>query len=324
MPTTIQIVDSSDTPNQGRTKWNTNDTNLKATADALEAQQAAHVGEGHPSLYYTKTEIDTQQAAQDAALTAHKTSGDHDTRYALLSALLDMVKLTTDQIIDGIKTFLKTIIIKSDTAAIELQKGDGTPKGRFSYDSNSDAISLDVRQQGSWQSLLRTSPNASHVNFPNHEVRSKGKTLATEEYVQARVKSGNFSIGSISIYLANILFGTYNFIDATTKPITVVPPRNSKLRSISLAWSEDTNSMTNWGKIEFLVSYSFPDTSTSPIVLIPKLILGAEGGADLTMRLKLDVGDYSAVQTEIFNEIATEWQGPPSSLYVTITLNFSL
>jgi|GEM_PF-5669355 len=199
MPTTIQLVNSSDTPNQGRTKWNTNDTNLKATADALEAQQAAHVGEGHPSLYYTKTEIDTQQAAQDAALTAHKTSGDHDTRYALLSALLDMVKLTTDQIIDGIKTFLKTIIIKSDTAAIELQKGDGTPKGRFSYDSNSDAISLDVRQQGSWQSLLRTSPNASHVNFPNHEVRSKGKTLATEEYVQARVKSGTITGATVKI-----------------------------------------------------------------------------------------------------------------------------
>lgn len=58
MPVTVDTVNSSDTLNQGRVKWNANDAALASQGNSLEAQQAAHVGEGHPVLYYTKAEVD--------------------------------------------------------------------------------------------------------------------------------------------------------------------------------------------------------------------------------------------------------------------------
>jgi hypothetical protein len=71
MPITVDTVNSSDTLNQGRIKWNANDEALKDQGNALEEQQADHVIEGHPTLNYTKAEIDALDAIQDAALAEH-------------------------------------------------------------------------------------------------------------------------------------------------------------------------------------------------------------------------------------------------------------
>jgi len=99
MSITIDEVQAADLINTGRVKWNNNDKVLKDGVNSLDSQQAAHVGEGHPLLYYNKSEIDgkisTEQSARqnadsdlqtdindlETALGTHKTSGDHDTRY---------------------------------------------------------------------------------------------------------------------------------------------------------------------------------------------------------------------------------------------------
>jgi hypothetical protein len=57
MSVTPGTVNSSDTLNQGRVKWNDNDAALAAQGNALEVQQAAHVITGHSALYYLKAEV---------------------------------------------------------------------------------------------------------------------------------------------------------------------------------------------------------------------------------------------------------------------------
>jgi hypothetical protein len=81
MSVTVEIVNSSDTINQGRIKWNENDDALANQSNSLEEQQAEHIMEGHPDLNYTKAEIGALQTTQDDALETHKDSDDHDARY---------------------------------------------------------------------------------------------------------------------------------------------------------------------------------------------------------------------------------------------------
>jgi len=117
MPVTVEPVLPGDTKDAGRIKWNQSDENLKNALNSLEQQQSAHVGEGHPSMYYNKAEIDSQQTAQNtslsseatarqasdniinAALNTHKTSGDHDSRYMNLGQLSNLLKKGVDFIV---------------------------------------------------------------------------------------------------------------------------------------------------------------------------------------------------------------------------------
>jgi hypothetical protein len=78
----MDTVLSTDTPNAGRVKWNGNDNELQGNINTVSAALTTHKSSSdHDSRYYTETEIDAQQAAQDAALNTHKSSGDHDARY---------------------------------------------------------------------------------------------------------------------------------------------------------------------------------------------------------------------------------------------------
>jgi hypothetical protein len=90
MSITVQQVASSDTLESGREKWNANDEILQDASNSLQAQQAAHVGSGHPNLNYTKGEVDAQQAAQDSALTSEATTrANADTAEAQTRATAD-------------------------------------------------------------------------------------------------------------------------------------------------------------------------------------------------------------------------------------------
>jgi hypothetical protein len=77
MPITIDTVDSSDTINQGRIKWNANDADIADQGNSLEEQQADHVGEGHPELYYTKAEVDAAIGAGTVEAGDIIGTGDH-------------------------------------------------------------------------------------------------------------------------------------------------------------------------------------------------------------------------------------------------------
>jgi hypothetical protein len=63
MPVTTQDVNPEDTLEVGRQKLNGNDEGLATHSNTLETQAAAHVGAGHPSLYYSKSEVDAAIAA---------------------------------------------------------------------------------------------------------------------------------------------------------------------------------------------------------------------------------------------------------------------
>ncbi len=201
MPTNIQTVAASDTLDAGRQKFNANDEALKATADANTAQQAQHVTDGHPTLYYTRAQIDAAQTTQDNALVTHKASGDHDARYLSSSLLANLMRLTLDQIIDGIKTFVQNIKVKKAQPAIELQHSDGTPIGNFSGDvvAGKTVVRTQIVEAGNnVKTICEVNEGGTIVDFPNHDVGAKGLKLATEEYVSSKFINGQVS-GSFSV-----------------------------------------------------------------------------------------------------------------------------
>lgn len=196
MPVVTTDVNAEDTLEQGRQKINTTDEALAAHSNTLESQAAAHVAVGHPTLNYTKTEIDAQQAIQDAALTTHKASADHDGRYLAATYLASMVRTTLDQSIDGIKKFLKNIVVGgSDTPAVELHSNADIIMGKFraAKSGTNNLIAVAIQDGGSSKDALVVTEGASAVNFPNHDVQAKGLKLATEDYVSNSI--GNITSG---------------------------------------------------------------------------------------------------------------------------------
>ncbi|MBP8975113.1 MAG: hypothetical protein KBG83_00195 [Bacteroidetes bacterium] len=200
MPITIDEVQAADLINTGRTKWNNNDTTLKNAVNSLESQQAAHVGEGHPTLYYNKSEIDgkisteaTYRGAQDAllegeitdcndALTGHKSSGDHDAhndgRYISSSILSDLVRKTLDQIIDGVKIFVQNIIIRKSNPKITMKFPDNSDAMEI-YGTDGYEYGIKTRHGGgSLNTNFKITSN--RIDFPNHDVYSKDSKVITE------------------------------------------------------------------------------------------------------------------------------------------------
>ena len=72
MPITVQIVNPEDTLEIQRQKINSNDGALQNQGNSLESQQAAHVAAGHPTLYYSKAEVDAAITAVISAAQGYK------------------------------------------------------------------------------------------------------------------------------------------------------------------------------------------------------------------------------------------------------------
>jgi hypothetical protein len=198
MPVTVQVVNAEDTLEVGRQKFNANDDALQDQGNSLEAAQAAHVTAGHPTLYYSKTEIDSQQSTQDAALTTHKSGGDHDARYLAASYLATLVRTTLDQVIGGIKTFANKIIVKTNSPSIELQHDDGYPFARFYANGDTGTLAeagIAISNMGNFSSAIAIDGNGN-VNSPNGDMKAKGKILATQDYVTDAVSIANKASGA--------------------------------------------------------------------------------------------------------------------------------
>lgn len=192
MPVTITEVPSSAARNTGRTTWNANDVSLKEGINALELSFDAHQSAGHPGVHPTVTDLNT-----------HKTSADHDGRYyteSEIDALIaNMVKLTTDQTIDGIKTFLKNIILKKAVPAVEFQNASAEELAKLSADKDgSGNITVTLQQwlAGAYKDIMKAT-NLGFVNFPRG-AGMNDRRFATEEYVQARVKSGTIFVSGVN------------------------------------------------------------------------------------------------------------------------------
>jgi hypothetical protein len=221
MPTTMTVINPEDTLDVGRQKINSNEADLMDQGNSLEAAQAAHVTAGHPTLNYTKSEVDNIEAVQDAALTTHKTSGDHDSRYLAASYLATLVRTTLDQAIGGIKTFANKIIVKMQSPSIELQHDDGYPFARFYANGDTGTLAeagIAISNMGNFSSAIAIDGNGN-VNSPNGDMKAKGKILATQDYVASSIAG---SIGSATVQTMDIEGDTYANARSTT--VNVIPP----------------------------------------------------------------------------------------------------
>ena len=163
----ITLVQSSDTPNAGRGTWNANDTDLQAQITADAANLTTHkASTDHNGLYYTEGETD-----------------------ALIATT---VKLTGAQVVAGPKTFTDDPIVKKTSPAIELQHSDASKLVRLGgvYTPETQ-LQLQAWVAGAWRTLLNYLEGSGYVDFPNDDLYAKTKKVATEEYVQARLRSGS-------------------------------------------------------------------------------------------------------------------------------------
>lgn len=174
---------------------------LKSTvADGATIEKDATVG-----LKVKDGVFDTAGAADavQTALNTHQSSSDHDGRYytetevdALIATL---VNLSTAQNVDGIKTFLQSIFVKNANPSYELLDADGNEIGRISGEVDGENIlRVELWQSGAYKTVFEVSKSGG-INFPHHTAYMFGKKLATEEYVQARVKSGTTYSETIKI-----------------------------------------------------------------------------------------------------------------------------
>jgi hypothetical protein len=200
----VTPVNASDTLDQGRVKFNANDQALQTQADSLQSQQTSHLSTGHPAVHYTKTEVDTQQSNQDAALNAHKASHDHDALYLAASYLATLVRTSFNQVIDGFKTFLQNIIIKNVSPGIFFNDASGVPMGqiRFTKSGILNVLQLFLVESSYDTPVIVVQEGTGLANFPNHDVLSKGNRLATESFVATQVaNSGGSSSGASTFVL---------------------------------------------------------------------------------------------------------------------------
>ncbi len=165
----------------GLTIINDNFDNLASQGNSLDAQQAAHAAAGHPTLYYTKAEIE-----------AHKVSGDHDARYVAIADLTTIVRTLYDQTIAGIKTFTSNLLIKKADPELQLQHSDATIIGKLAATiaSAKNIVRLYLNIASVQTVVMEAKEDLGYINFPAHDVYAKTKKLATVEYVDERAAHG--------------------------------------------------------------------------------------------------------------------------------------
>jgi hypothetical protein len=203
-----------------------------AVSGALTTHKSSNDHDAHNDTR-NDARYDTLGAAStvNTALTAHKSSGDHDARYASLASLASFVRLTTDQAIDGIKTFLRTIYIKGVYPALELILADGSPGLRLRViNTNGVLITLiENAKDGVYKILMENVNQNDYVDFPYLKVRSQGKELATQEYVANQIDAVSAVNKSFSFRLYKKIAGYSNnnpipFSEPDGDPLYLVLP----------------------------------------------------------------------------------------------------
>lgn len=188
---TITEVPGTDTVNQMRVTHNANDVALDVEVEAATAAIAAHKASGntdHDGRYSKITDLDT-----------HKTSTDHDGRYYTETEIDALaVKLTGDQDVDGVKSFLDPLVIKNGAAGVELKTAAGAPVAKFiGVVAGADtmvALYAYSAEQAQYVQMMRAYPDDESADFPFVDLYCRGKRLATIDEVQERVRTGYFSL----------------------------------------------------------------------------------------------------------------------------------
>ena len=312
---TIQIVNVGDSPNSGRVKWNDNDTGLQADIIGVNAALVAHeASSDHDSRYYTETEADAYFAQRDANLNTHKSSTDHDAAY---------VKKTGDETIAGNKTLTDNLIIKKSVPMIEQQHSDGSSITRLWGSKTGDEVTVNLDAKvppGDWKNILSFDSESERVDIFNHDLYNKNEKVATEKYVQERVRTGKYVLAA-GLTIASVAANTtYWFQNPSGDKANMVVPWNSIFRKISMV--AVVNGENICMDYDWNFTYAFPDiTETDGKHWIRACIkTGSAVGGSVPFDLYLyacNVLDQSEViATEIFNsafagsemlEIGNKW-----------------
>jgi hypothetical protein len=230
---TIEAVAGTDTPNTGRVKWNTNDTNMNVELIEATADIAAHVAAGntdHDGRYSKITD-----------LTTHKSASDHDSRYYTETEVDAMaVKLTGDQNVDGAKTFLDPPVVKHATASVEFEDASGNETGRILSVVANTTDRLTRLQAwkpsaGAYVDVIRGYAEDGSADS-DLDLYEHGKRLATQEYVQSRVRSGFFYIPLQRYIASGTAATTYAVQDKDSQTLVVQIPNGAVLKKARLQW----------------------------------------------------------------------------------------
>lgn len=300
----ITEVIGTDTPNAGRGKWNTNFTNVNTELETASADILAHkTSDDHDGRYYTEGEVDSQIADVNAsvgtvsdALVTHKTSDDHDGRY--------YTEDETDEKFAALSgaTYTGDVTVKKALPSVGVATTNNEVRGRMTgyvmNGKNYFEIQMDESPEvgdPNYVPIIRVVKNDTDklLHIPFRDVAAQGKKLATEEYVQKRVKTGNYVL-TCANYTSLIGGDRYfpTFPDGVDKPYKFVIPENSIVRKASLAISgEDVNYAHVF---DFDVYYAFVNIGSvneTMRVLRPLVKVNDEGGGNVSFLFLLDAGE---------------------------------
>ncbi len=308
----VQTVLSTDTPNEGRDKWNTNDTELEA---ALETHKESG---DHDGQYYTKLEINDALQVERDRITA--TESDVDTLDG------EVVKTAGAQEVAGEKTFTSNLKISKVYPQLILE--DATKENRVIIQSGGEnADGVDTRNvtmyinKGTFEApnyiaVLSFQVNTDRVHFPS-DVYAKLKKLATEEYVQTLVRSGIF-VMECSMKYTVAGSGTVNFIDHGSGKKRFVVPRTCRLIGVTYGQWDSANERGMTG--HYAADHFFNFDVDFARVIEPKMVFVA-GESLTTATLKLYAVDFpvgSQTSTEIFTQLVQEVYDGANEFYITL------
>ncbi len=155
---------------------------------------------------------------------------------ALYAGATATVFLTGAQIIDGIKTFLRDLIVQKLVPSVELQHSDGTKLARFAASSAPNAVYLSVWDTGAWRNIL-SYVLGDKFDVPADDIYTKGKKVATQEYVDARLKSG---LAFLSGQTASLTAGIQGYTQVNSIDQVFAIPAGSRITRISVRKNDDT------------------------------------------------------------------------------------
>ena len=261
---------------------------------------------------------------------------DHHALSARAERLVDAldsaaVKLTGTQTIAGEKTLTDNLKVKKATPIINIFGAAETLRARLlgSESGTDGSIALQIDHSANagseeWHTILSASKKDLIVAFPDRDVYSKGEKLATEQYVQERVKTGNFVL-TLSRRISTLAAGTFHFLQPDGERAYLIPPAPSKLFKASIAYAEDYPAQSGWGVVEGSPNYAFVTASAAKHILRGQVVVFDPGGVpDLSMKLELFAVGIDNAETLIHTQEIASWQGPPSAVYVTVSLLLSI
>lgn len=169
---------------------------------ALNAHKTS--GDEHDYRYYGKSAVDSKDQAVVDLLNTHKASGDHDARYVKLDG--------TSQSIDGTKDFTSGVNAKAASPMFRLKSVDDTILGIIAASAQyaRNYLSFWIREtSGPVEAITVVSADFGNPTLNpgsvqvDRDVYAKGSKLATEEYVQTRVRSGSSYMTGQTDFLNN-------------------------------------------------------------------------------------------------------------------------